>query len=67
MEEDLLGTFSRTRKPYLNGSGSSAWGVHEEPELRHMEVCGLVVVMSANGGIGCGRTPCSIALPCSAY
>jgi hypothetical protein len=27
MEEDLLGTFSRTRKPYLNGSGSSAWGV----------------------------------------
>jgi hypothetical protein len=26
MEEDLLGTFSRTRKPYLNGLGSSAWG-----------------------------------------
>jgi len=28
MEEDLLGTFSRTRKPYLNGSGSSAWGAN---------------------------------------
>jgi hypothetical protein len=26
MEEDLLDTFSCTRKPYLNGSGSSAWG-----------------------------------------
>jgi len=26
MEEDLLGTFSYTRKPYLNGSGSLAWG-----------------------------------------
>ena len=25
-EEDLLGTFFHTRKPYLNGSRSSAWG-----------------------------------------
>jgi hypothetical protein len=25
-EEDLLGGFYHTRKPYLSGSGSSAWG-----------------------------------------
>jgi len=25
-EEDLLGGFYHTRKPYLIGSGSSAWG-----------------------------------------
>ena len=26
-EEDLLGGFCHTRKPYLSGPGSSAWGV----------------------------------------
>jgi hypothetical protein len=33
-EEDLLGTFSCTRKPYLNGSGSSAWGVTSSVSTR---------------------------------
>jgi len=27
VEEDLLGGFYSTRKPYLTGMGSSAWGV----------------------------------------
>jgi hypothetical protein len=43
MEEDLLGTFSRTRKPYLNGSGSSAWGdLHVNLAVRRTEIIGTI-------------------------
>jgi hypothetical protein len=32
-EVNLLGTFCCTKKPYLNGSGTSAWGVRVPPPL----------------------------------
>jgi hypothetical protein len=32
-EANLLGTFCCTRKPYLNGSGTSAWGGPEDVEM----------------------------------